>query len=766
MRARLLFVLALAACGDDHTTKIQCTGSAQGMLAMGSPVIAKGGGDLDGTQIAAGASTTIPTQAVTMTCADDIVPAGYVALGPAIQFGAEGTWSDRPFELTLPYKAARLPKNAKRGAIRIIAQRANGQPFFAAVTNRQLDDKDTYKSFATFDSGLLTTYQVVAATDAGTQESQQFAWNAIIGVSMGGNAAMSIGLRHPDRFDVIADLGGEPGPSMVYSLGMVKDYLFGGFCTSASGQLGQLCPNHSTKKDQFETEADYEHFIYQSGSGVGLTLDRSLYMQASRDLGKALSNPALYNPADSYSPPGVDLSYFAMPAAMRCANPIVLHDFYDRNFNPDGSKPVITYCDGGDGTTLGLGVFDPSKPQTDPAELLLAVDLNGNGQRDAGEPVLLQAFEPYKDVGTDGLADPQEPGYDPVTNPDPNGDDYHYLRNPRGTEGNGNYDQGEPYDDVGLDGVMGTCQAGQTPPSGVSGCYDYGEGNGKWDMSPNVAHWYDSDLNVRLATLTDVQRRHISLWFDGGIRDFLNASVSSNQAVAQAMASGDLPFGVYDGFGGVAPGENDNTFDFNDVMWPDLPKDGYLRYGNADATPDEIDAGDGRHVGTPNQIIYRIETAFAWIDKHLPDGDRDDANDGGVTMKGLMFTSPTTGRVSPYAMYLPPGYNDPANANKRYPVVYVLHGYGQVPDDLVSLSAVIANHMISSEPLPTRIQKFIMVYPDGGCRPGDGCEQGTFFMNAPLGGPAQMETNLLDLMNYIDQNFRTRQASSANVDIE
>ena len=36
-------------------------------------------------------------------------------------------------------------------------------------------------------------------------------------------------------------------------------------------------------------------------------------------------------------------------------------------------------------------------------------------------------------VGLDGLADKDEPGYDPVTNPDPNGDDYHYLFNPTGT---------------------------------------------------------------------------------------------------------------------------------------------------------------------------------------------------------------------------------------------------------------------------------------------------------------------------------------------
>jgi hypothetical protein len=142
-------------------------------------------------------------------------------------------------------------------------------------------------------------------------------------------------------------------------------------------------------------------------------------------------------------------------------------------------------------------------------------------------------------------------------------------------------------------------------------------------------------------------------------------------------------------------------------------------------------------------------------------------------MKGLTFTSPHTGRMSPYALSLPPGYNAPENANKRYPVVYVLHGYGQQPDDLIALSAIIANHMIATEPLATRIQKLIIVYVDGRCRPegdgvpvpagGDGCEGGTFYMDAPLGGTAEMETNLLDLMDYIDQTYRTRGASAAKV---
>jgi hypothetical protein len=768
----LLFVIALAACGsDDHSTTIKCGAGTSGTLTAGGSVEVTKGDDLTGAAIAADTHTTLPAAPVSIACAADIAPAGFTPLGPAVTFGAEGTWSDRAFLLTLPYKAARLPKNATPGAVRIVAKRATGTAYFPPVANRELDDKDAYASRATFKASELTTYQVVAADNAGTEEMQQFGWNAIIGVSMGGNAAMTLGLKHPDRFDVVVDLGGEPGPSMIYTLGMIRKFLFGGFCTvddeaAGRGMVGQLCPAKTDKPEQYEIESDYEHMVYQMGDGVGLTLSRNLYMKASRDLGRALGNPALYNPSNPYAPPGVDFSYFATDPATRCNQPVVLQNFYDREFNPDGSKPVITFCDGGD-TSPALGVFDPAAAQTNPAELLLAVDLNNNRKRDAGEPVITNAYEPFSDVGSDGKADKDEPGYDPVANPDPDGDDYHYIKNPLGTENNGTYDTGEPFEDVGLDGVASTCQAP------AMGCYDYGEGNGKWDLSPNVARWYEGDLQVRLAALSPEQRHHMSMWFDAGIRDFLNASVSANQAVGQAMASGELPFAVFDGFGGLVPGATDATYDFTELPWNTVPQNAYLRYGNPDASAADIMGGDGRHVGTANQIIYRIETGFSFIDHRLPDGDRDDALDGGVLMKGLMFTSPHTNRVSPYALSLPPGYNDPANANKRYPVVYVLHGYGQQPDDLISLSAVIANHMIATEPLATRIQKFIIVYVDGRCRPeangvpvpagGDGCEGGTFYTDTPLGGTAEMEQNLLDLMDYIDATYRTRGSSAAKV---
>ncbi|MEO8699871.1 MAG: alpha/beta hydrolase-fold protein [Kofleriaceae bacterium] len=766
-----------AACGgSDPSTEIVCAKGTSGVLASGGSVaVTSGGADLNGAAVTAEAKTTLPADAVSIECAADIAPAGYVALGPAVSFGGEGTWSDRPFALTLPYKTARLPEGAGRRHVRIVALRPGGPAFFPLVANRTLEDDDAFASRVTFRAGELTTYQVVATADAGQAKTEQFGFNAAVGISMGGNAAMSMATRHPDRFDAIADLGGEPGPSMRYTLQMVKTFTFGGFCTTEDeaagrGNVGQLCPNVSKHPDQFEIASDYEHMLFQDGDGVGLTLQRSLYMRGVRDMARAMSNPALYNPDNPYAPPGVPFTDMAKSVAERCAQPPrVLTNFHDREFNPDGTKPVITFCDGGDTREgLGLGVFDPAGTHNDPAELLLAVDLDGNGKRDAGEPVVTNANEPFLDVGTDGLADKDEPGYNAATNPDPNHDNFHWQRNPRGTEGNDDFEPGEPFEDVGLDGVAGTCQAG----SGAN-CYDFGEGDGTWTLSPNVQRWYEHDVITRVAALTDTERAHMRFWFDAGIRDFLNNSVSVNTGVGQLSGVFDLPFGMYDGFRPLAATGTENTYDFTNVPWQDVPRHGYVRYGDPDATDSQIMNGDGRHVGTPVQIINRATTAFAWLDKQWPDGDREDTLDGGTLIKDLTFVSPTTGRDSPYGLFLPPGYEEPANADHRYPVVYFLHGYGQEPQDLVDLSAVFANYMISEQPIEYRFQKFIIVYLDGRCRPqkdgvpvdptGDLCEGGTFYTDAPMGGTARMEQNMLDLMDHINATYRTKASVAVEV---
>jgi len=67
---------------------------------------------------------------------------------------------------------------------------------------------------------------------------------------------------------------------------------------------------------------------------------------------------------------------------------------------------------------------------------------------DLDASTLYTQAEDYDDIGSDGLADIDEPGYDSETNPDPSGDNFDLLLNPTGTEGNNEHDDGEPYIDL------------------------------------------------------------------------------------------------------------------------------------------------------------------------------------------------------------------------------------------------------------------------------------------------------------------------------
>jgi len=658
--------------------------------------------------------------------------------------------------------------------VRIVVKRhvGDGTPFFSPVANMRFDQTDLYASRVTFRAGELATYQAVVADNAGQEVARRYTYRAVMGVSMGGNAAVRIGLKHHDDFDMIGTLGGDPGMSTPYLLNYLTEYMFGGFCTAADqaaglGNIGEMCltKQRSVMSDQFERAQNYEAFLYEDGDGTGLTLDRELYIRGFRDMSRAFGNPILYNPDNPYAPPGVPFDYFA--TTDRCGSPIVLNNFYDEQYNPDGTFPVITFCDGGDSPVKGVGVFDPDLAQDNPMEPALAVDVNGNGVRDSGEPLIINMIEPFDDLGPDGLASVDEPGYDAQTNPDPNGDDYHYQRNPLGTENNFDFDQGESYDDFGLDGVEGTCQY----TDGTTECYDYGEGDGEWTRNPNHTIWLETDAVNGLGALTAAERSRIDIWSDAGIRDFMNNALTNNFGAATMVADFEIPLRVYDGFGILTGAANEAIYDFAEVDWTRIPANGYIRYGNPDATENLILAGDGRHVGTALQLINRITTMFSWIQAQWPGGDRQLAGAGQI-IEELSFVSPTTGRDTPYSLFLPPGYEE--NPGTSYPTVYFLHGYGQSPEDLVLASALFENYMTNPDwEESMRFQKLIIVYVDGRCRPrksgvpvdptGDGCENGTWYTDSPLGGPAQMETHMFELVDFIDANYRTKPEATVNM---
>ena len=755
--------------------KISCGSGTSGSLAAGGSLAVTGTAakDLAGAAVRAPAGAT--TVKVQIDCAAaDLVPAGYTALGPPVAFGPAGSTQPVDLRFTLPYKPGRLPPGAGSGSMVVFMKRRG------KLSNLILVDPetDTTAGQLSFSLDELATFQVAISARAGSKIKRRYVYRAIVGFSMGGGAAAVIGLRHPDKFDFIGPLGGEPAGHLDYFMDMLRNSFLGGFCTAADakagkGQIGSLCPlPREPLPRQHELLMSYEKMLYQKGQGVGLTLRRSLYMRGMRDILRAYGNPMYYNPEHVLLPPGVPASHLLAGSSV-CGKPVKLSKFYDREYNPDGSKTVITFCDGNDSSTKGLGVFDPSLAQTRPTQVYLAVDLNDNGKRDSGEPVVVHALEPFSDVGIDAKADVNEVGYDAVKNPDPAGDNYHYLKNPSGTERNWHHDKGEPYEDVGVDGVKGTCQA----KKGVSGCYDHGEGNGKFDWVPAVDRWLAHDPLELYGKLSDAQRARLDIWADAGIRDFLNAHVATNGMIGQLARFGQ-PVRLYQAFRRLHGKDAPKFFDFANVDWQNAGKNAYVRYGDPSLTQAEVESsGDGRHVGTALQIVNRTLSFFAMVNKRWPGGDRDTKNidvSSANFKKNITFTSPSTGQKRPFALFLPPGYFQKENATKRYPVVYFLHGYGQTPDELIDLSRLFSNYMVGSTiKEQNRFQKFISVYVDGRCRPGgnipladsgDRCEQGTFYLDSTVDkSTAKMETLMLELMDYLDQNYRTKKPAEVEI---
>ncbi len=460
---------------------------------------------------------------------------------------------------------------------------------------------------------------------------------------------------------------------------------------------------------------------------------------------------------------------------------------------------------GPDSTSPYENTFLPPSPdQAYPMSLALAVDLNKNGVRDENEPVIRNGHEPWQDTGTDGLADSAEPGYDAVSNPDPNGDDYDPYINPTGTENDHRYEVGETFQDYGLDGVANT----------KSSPFDAGEGDGVFTMSEGLKNFYAIDPHAILrgwstnTTMADSDLQRFSIWSDGGVRDLFNfAAVATHftGAISSRRTSDGHPVqsvAFYNGFN-MLPGEDQSSPDnFVPALirWNDVANSASLRYGTVDATPTQISQGDGQHVGTGAQILYRLEAAFYYVAHQWPDADRlltntsGDPTDGSETTTPNVlgtaceilghcettFTGPKSGRTGPIAVTLPPGYGNAANQkrNVRYPVVFVLHGYGQKPEDLEALQLISNNFMNDgTRSYEARLAKFIAVYVDGRCREGSAptnsqagtpqgqpeCIQGGFYLDSTRPGGALFDTWFDELVQYVDQNYRTMPPSDVTV---
>ena len=79
-------------------------------------------------------------------------------------------------------------------------------------------------------------------------------------------------------------------------------------------------------------------------------------------------------------------------------------------------------------------------------------------------------------------------------------------------------------------------------------------------------------------------------------------------------------------------------------------------------------------------------------------------------LKHDVFKSPSLGVKVGYCIYLPPGYDDPAHASWRYPVVYYLHG-GRPGSETKSVSLMTDIHPLMAE---GKVGPMVYVFVNGG----------------------------------------------------
>jgi hypothetical protein len=696
-----------------------------------------------------------------------------------------------------------------------------------------------------FSSPWIGTYQAAVAPDAGThRRTRRLTHRAVAGVSMGALGASTFGMRHHDQFDAIVPMGGPA--DWTWLVWYIENFALGGFCKANDASCAKYAPNMYPIAEPIVHTMDFNHFFYQEGSGNGGSFDRGEYLQIFQDLammvgdangqnddqdnlwffprGPKKTDRWVLGPTDTGGAPLYDCAVTVNPIKddpnqttqqkaekecnkFRCAldasgrmvnGYVAPQNYFDWRYNPDGTHPVISFCDGGQsGQSPYVDTWRaPTPDEAAPVTVALAVDLNGNGVRDGDEPVLSQGHEPYDDTGTDGLADAQEPGYDAATNPDPNGDDYDLYINPNGTEGDHRHQDGEPYKDFGLDGVANTATRH------VAG--DIGEGDNKYTEGDGLKAFYTTDAHSMIhqwstdlpgGPLNDDALLRFDILSDGGVRDLFNFAVSGSHFTG-ALSGRRRPDGTrlrgtafYNGFS-YLPGQTigrEPDYQPANVVWADTADYPSIRYGSVDASPVEIQRGDGQHVGTADQLLHRIETSFYYVAKSWSDANRTQTtlsrdNPETTTINPLgvacelqgrceeTFVGPKTKRSGPIAVTLPPGYALEENRQRdlRYPVLYVLHGYGQDPRDLEAVAIFTNNFMNAPErSYATRLPKFIVVYVDGRCRiDASGkpeCIRGTFWQDSPHTNGAHLDSWFMEVVDHIDKSYRTMPAAEVEV---
>jgi hypothetical protein len=493
-------------------------------------------------------------------------------------------------------------------------------------------------------------------------------FRALAGVSMGAYGAMNLGTKHADLFGTIAALGG-PVDMRQLLRDMVNDNL--------EVKPQTLIPIHVGDDFTFDHQAPYP--------------GRDTRLSMLKDLVIAFGNPFLHHPDASRQ-------YLAMdsePAGL-------LRDDVFGSFtlpaNPGG------FLDGGDANQDGLR--QTSETPTVPVDVLLlaggslqqiasgatGVDvggrmlaaLNGDGVYDVGDGIVVNLSEPFTD-----------------------------------TNGNGVFDAGEPFSDFGLDGVQGTG--------------DYGEGNGRFDYDPDRANWLAEDPLTRLEARSAADIGTQRIYMDVGTQDQFGFGKHYDNFVAMLESKGLVV-------------DTRNDFPGNCTQVPNLPQQyllvryagGHTGIPEADDVTNNLLKGD---VCGSLPIWLRLLTMISYMDSSFPNGFHGpgdfsitDPDPRGDIMKP-QIASPAlrlgsgTAPEQPVLIYRPPAY---FHTNRSFPIVYILGGYGQAPEDFEQLGALFDLLILANQ-----VQNmFVAVLPGAGGR------KASFYVNHRV-----PESQVPDLIN-------------------
>lgn len=578
-----------------------------------------------------------------------------------------------------------------------------------------------------------------------SEDTTCYTHRAILGVSMGAGGAGQLGFMHPELFDTVGMLG-VPIVDWLYMLRSFERSYLGGFCDretilqnlehvadpdgpafcGAAPSQVKITPDGAIMEPEQHFNSWYRWIDEGRGGGFG----RNKLRESFQDISLAHGNAVLYNPESPYYAPGLPMDYRRWSREEKCRTPLKLEGVRHKEYNPTGEHSVIAFCD----TNTSGGEFLQERPSEIAMEIGLAVDYNGNGIRDYAEPLLVMMHERWEDVGV-------RPG-----------DDYDWDTNPTGTKNNFKYDEGEPFEDYGLDGVPGTG--------------DYGEGNGKFDWNPNVLTYLAHNPRTLIEEMDEGHLARLNIFADAGIRDFLMSAAATNWlwgALTARVGAADAKH--YTGFKALTPGAKDFDFLAVDYAPEGIGRHAYVRYGDPAASEREVLRGDGHHVGTIYQVVQRFLISLSYVQSRFIDADRglvEDVGDVVELIQPKTFVSQALeGEERKFGIVLPPGYNLPENASKRYPVVYFLHGQGMESDNLLASAILFFGYMQGStreETIRRRRSdwgKFILVFPDSTCSHG-ACSSGNFNANhlGVDGNGPRYADSIYELMAHVEANFR------------